>query len=66
MVSLGKIGTLMSIALIGIATYGPDSLICTAGAMDVGGKKGAAMAAGIIKWNRFNRTNDLRVYSDVH
>ncbi|MCF7569613.1 MFS transporter [Sabulilitoribacter arenilitoris] len=48
MVSFGKIGVILSIALIGIATYGPDSLICTAGSMDVGGKKGAGMAAGII------------------
>ena len=48
LVSFGKMGVIISIALIGIATYGPDSLICTAGAMDVGGKKGAGMAAGII------------------
>ena len=48
LVSFGKIGVILSIALIGIATYGPDSLICTAGSMDVGGKKGAGMAAGII------------------
>lgn len=48
MVSFGKIGVIISIALIGMATYGPDSLICTAGSMDVGGKKGAGMAAGII------------------
>tara|TARA_R110002111_G_C5719875_1_gene347572 strand:- start:1 stop:540 length:540 start_codon:yes stop_codon:yes gene_type:complete len=48
MVPYGKIATIISIALIGIATYGPDSLICTAGSMDVGGTKGAAMAAGII------------------
>ncbi|WP_223549134.1 MFS transporter [Aestuariivivens sp. NBU2969] len=48
LVSFGKMGVISSIALIGIATYGPDSLICTAGAMDVGGKKGAGMAAGII------------------
>ncbi|MET2983693.1 MFS transporter [Aureibaculum conchae] len=48
MVTFGKTGVVLSIALIGIATYGPDSLICTAGAMDVGGKKGAGMAAGII------------------
>ena len=34
--------------MIGMATYGPDSLICTACSMDVGGKKGAGMAAGII------------------
>tara|TARA_R110002049_G_scaffold245055_1_gene418905 strand:- start:829 stop:2100 length:1272 start_codon:yes stop_codon:yes gene_type:complete len=48
MALLGKTGVVISIALIGIATYGPDSLICTAGSMDVGGKKGAGMAAGII------------------
>ncbi|RTE55156.1 MFS transporter [Arenibacter aquaticus] len=48
MVPYGKIATVISIAIIGIATYGPDSLICTAGSMDVGGTKGAAMAAGII------------------
>lgn len=48
MVTFGKIGVIISIALIGIATYGPDSLICTACAMDVGGKKGSGMAAGII------------------
>ena len=48
MVSFGRIGTIISIAIIGMATYGPDSLISTAGAMDVGGKKGAGMAAGII------------------
>ena len=45
---LGKWAVILSIALIGIASYGPDSLICTAGAMDVGGKNGAGMAAGII------------------
>ena len=48
LVPFGKVATLLSISLIGMATYGPDSLISTAGAMDVGGKKGAAMAAGII------------------
>lgn len=48
LVSFGKVGTIISIAMIGIATYGPDSLICTACSMDVGGKKGAGMASGII------------------
>ncbi|HUH45626.1 MAG TPA: MFS transporter [Arenibacter sp.] len=48
MAPFGKMATIVSIALIGVATYGPDSLICTAGSMDVGGTKGAAMAAGII------------------
>lgn len=48
MAGFGKIGVIFSIAMIGMATYGPDSLISTAGSMDVGGKKGAGMAAGII------------------
>lgn len=48
LIPFGKIATIFSIALIGMATYGPDSIISTAGAMDVGGKKGSAMAAGII------------------
>jgi OPA family glycerol-3-phosphate transporter-like MFS transporter len=48
LIPFGKMATIISIALIGIATYGPDSLICTAGSMDLGGKKGAAMSAGII------------------
>lgn len=48
LVPFGKTATIISIALIGMATYGPDSLISTAGSMDVGGKKGAATAAGII------------------
>lgn len=38
----------INIGLIGIMTYGPDSILCGATAMDIGGKKGAAMAAGII------------------
>jgi OPA family sugar phosphate sensor protein UhpC-like MFS transporter len=48
LVPYGTIATIFSIALIGMATYGPDSIISTAGAMDVGGIKGSAMAAGII------------------
>lgn len=48
LVGYGTVWTIISIALIGMATYGPDSLISTAGAMDVGGKKGTGMAAGII------------------
>ena len=47
-VSLGKFATIVSIALIGLGTYGADSIISTAGAMDVGGKETTAMAAGII------------------
>ena len=48
MVPLGKSFTLLSIAVIGMATYGADAIISTAGAMDVGGKQGAAMASGFI------------------
>ena len=38
----------INIGLIGVMTYGPDSILCGATAMDIGGKKGAATAAGII------------------
>lgn len=44
----GMIAIGINIGLIGIMTYGPDSILCGATAMDIGGKKGAAMAAGII------------------
>ena len=46
--TFGKYITISSIALIGICTYGADAIISTAGAMDVGGKKGAAITSGII------------------
>ena len=45
---LGMLAIGINIGLIGIMTYGPDSLLSGATAMDIGGKKGAAMAAGII------------------
>jgi len=45
---LGMVAIGINIGLIGIMTYGPDSLISGATAMDIGGKRGAAMAAGII------------------
>ncbi len=45
---LGMLVIGINIGLIGIMTYGPDSLLSGATAMDIGGKKGAAMAAGII------------------
>ena len=44
----GMIAIGINIGIIGIMTYGPDSILCGAAAMDIGGKKGAAMAAGII------------------
>ena len=40
--------TLISIGLIGLMTFGPDSLISGAAAIDIGGREGAATAAGII------------------
>ena len=45
---LGMVAIGINIGLIGIMTYGSDSLLSGATAMDIGGEKGAAMAAGII------------------
>jgi OPA family glycerol-3-phosphate transporter-like MFS transporter len=39
LVPYGKIAIIFSIALIGMATYDPDSIISTFGAMDEGGIK---------------------------
>ncbi len=46
--NLGMLAIGINIGMIGIMTYGPDSILCGATAMDIGGKRGAAMAAGII------------------
>jgi MFS transporter, OPA family, sugar phosphate sensor protein UhpC len=45
---LGIIPTIISIGLIGFFTYGPDSIMSGAAAMDIGKNHGAAMAAGLI------------------
>jgi OPA family sugar phosphate sensor protein UhpC-like MFS transporter len=45
---LGIIPTIVSIGLIGFFTYGPDSIMSGAAAMDIGKNHGAAMAAGLI------------------
>ncbi len=45
---MGMVATAISIGLIGLTTYGPDSIISGAAAMDIGGKRGAATAAGVI------------------
>jgi sugar phosphate permease len=45
---LGIIPTIISIGLIGFFTYGPDSLMSGAAAMDMGKNHGAASAAGLI------------------
>jgi OPA family sugar phosphate sensor protein UhpC-like MFS transporter len=46
--SLGLWGTVAGIALIGFMTYGPDTLMTGAAPMDMGTKKTAAAAVGII------------------
>jgi len=45
---LGIIPTIISIGLIGFFTYGPDSLMSGAAAMDIGKNHGAALVAGLI------------------
>jgi MFS transporter, OPA family, sugar phosphate sensor protein UhpC len=45
---LGIVPTIISIGLIGFFTYGPDSLMSGAAAMDIGKNHGAALAAGLI------------------
>ncbi|MGH9599784.1 MAG: MFS transporter [Terracidiphilus sp.] len=44
----GYKGNALGVSLIGIMTFGPDSLISGAAAQDVGSQQGAATAAGII------------------
>lgn len=46
--SLGIVSVVCAIGLIGFFTYGPDSLMSGAAAMDMGKEEGAAMAAGFI------------------
>jgi OPA family sugar phosphate sensor protein UhpC-like MFS transporter len=45
---LGIIPTIISIGLIGFFTYGPDSIMSGAAAMDMGKNHGTALAAGLI------------------
>ncbi len=45
---MGTIPTMVAIGLIGFMTYGPDSLMSGAAAMDIGSENGAAKAAGFI------------------
>jgi MFS transporter, OPA family, sugar phosphate sensor protein UhpC len=45
---LGIVPTIISIGLIGFFTYGPDSIMSGAAAMDIGKNHGAALAAGLI------------------
>ncbi|MCT4644778.1 MAG: MFS transporter [Carboxylicivirga sp.] len=46
--NMGMVATAIGIGLIGFLTYGPDSLMSGAAAMDLGTEKGAAKAAGFI------------------
>jgi sugar phosphate permease len=49
--TLGAVSTFwfgVSIAVIGFMLYGPDSLLTGASAIDLGGKRGALMIAGVI------------------
>lgn len=46
--TMGVIPTIISIGLIGFFTYGPDSIMSGAAAMDMGKGQGAALAAGVI------------------
>lgn len=45
---LGFVANAVSIGIIGIMTFGPDALMSSAAAMDIGGQRGAATAAGLI------------------
>ncbi|WP_421919287.1 MFS transporter [Marinifilum sp.] len=45
---MGHVPTMIAIGLIGFMTYGPDSLMSGAAAMDIGSENGAAKAAGFI------------------
>lgn len=44
----GRLGNALGFALIGIMTYGPDTLISGAAAQDIGSRRGAGTAAGFI------------------
>lgn len=46
--ALGFWGNAIGIGLIGILTFGPDSVLSGAAAQDIGSQRGAATAAGII------------------
>lgn len=46
--SHGRVGNAIGICLIGIMTFGPDTLISGATAQDIGSTEGAATAAGFI------------------
>lgn len=45
---LGWAGSLLGIALIGVMTFGPDTMLQGAASQDAGGKHGAATTAGLV------------------
>ncbi len=45
---LGLVYNIVGLSMIGLMTFGPDSLLSAATAMDLGGRRGAATAAGVI------------------
>jgi sugar phosphate permease len=47
--AMGHLGNAIGISLVGIMTYGPDTLMSGAAAQDVGSKEGAGTAAGFIE-----------------
>ena len=46
--AMGRLWNAIGISLVGIMTYGPDTLMSGAAAQDVGSKEGAATASGFI------------------
>ena len=46
--TMGRLWNAIGISLVGIMTYGPDTLMSGAGAQDVGSKEAAATASGFI------------------
>ncbi len=42
------IANFLSMALVGFALFGPDALVCSVAAMELGGAEGAGLAAGVI------------------
>ena len=45
---MGIVANAVGISLLGFLSFGPDTLVTGAGAMDLGTKRGAATAAGFI------------------
>jgi sugar phosphate permease len=48
LVGAGVTANALGIALLGFLTFGPDTLVTGAGAMDLGTRRGAATVAGVI------------------